>query len=310
MNNLPVTTTDCNFYIEQFLKDQDVLETTKLTYKKGLLCFFRWVNKSMITDLTSRVVLNYKQWMMTDKSAYTVNLYLQSLKMFFKWTEKKKVFANIAKDVKRAKTPKGFRRESLTKDQAQELLLSLDNIRDRAMVLLMISTGLRSIEVQRANVEDIVNQGENTLLWIQGKGHVEKDDFCKLAPEVLTEIQEYLKDRKVKIGDPLFVSESRNNLNGRLCVGSISWLIKSHLRNIGINNPKMTCHSLRHTAITFSLLSGSTIQEAQQLARHSSILMTQIYAHNLDKLSSKASEKIIKYMMVALTIGKVVKHRV
>ena len=62
---------------------------------------------------------------------------------------------------------------------------------------------------------------------------------------------------------------------------SISRIVKERFKKVGYNSERLTAHSLRHSAITLSLLSGATIQQAQQLARHTNINTTMIYAHNL-----------------------------
>lgn len=300
MENLPAVTTDYTPFIDRFIDDQDVIQNSKKTYKKDLRLFFTWCNETAVQGITHRTILDYKQKMKAEKkSAYTINLYLQVIKKFFSWAESNKIHKNVAKNIKRVRIPKGFSKEALTREQAQKLILSIENPRNRAMVLLMTVTGLRCIEVTRANVEDLQNIGEHTILRVQGKGCSSKDNFVKVPFEVVEEIQSYLAIRKVKIGDPLFTSESKNNTGGRMATGSISWLIKTALRNIGIDDPRISAHSLRHTSITFALLAGATLQEAQCLARHASITMVLIYSHNIDKLKNRAAEQGYKYLKTA-----------
>lgn len=294
---LPVKTTDYKPFIEQFIKDQDVTEGSKETYRKVIKQFFTWCNETAVQDITPRTVLDYKQKMqMENKSPYTCNLYLQVVKKFFSWAESNKIHENVAKNIKRVKIPKGFSKEALTKNQAQKLVLSIENPRNRAMILLMIATGLRTVEIARTNIEDMRNVGENTILMIQGKGHTSKDDFVKVPFEVVEEIQTYLAVRKAKIGDPLFASESNNNRGGRMVTGSISRIVKTCLRGVDIDDPRITAHSLRHTCITFALLAGETRQAVQHLARHETAAMVDIYAHNINKMESRTAEKVVEYL--------------
>ncbi len=300
--NLPVLSHDYRPIIDQFLKEIDVCENSKKSYRKSLNQFFIWLPAT--AELTTQTILDFKNYTISKGlSAFTTNAYLQAVKALFKWAEIKGLHKNITKGITLRKTSKGFHKDALTKEQAQRLILSIENQRNRAMTLLMISTGLRCIEITRANVEDMRNSGESTILMVHGKGHTDKDDFVKVPAEVVKEIQFYLSTRKTKEGDPLFSSESRNNYNGRMCTGSISWLVKTALRDIGIDDSRLTAHSLRHTTATFSLLSGASLQETQSLMRHSSLSMVMIYAHNIDKLKSRTSEKIVEYMR-AVTIVK------
>lgn len=73
---------------------------------------------------------------------------------------------------------------------------------------------------------------------------------------------------------------------------SISGIIKARLRSAGYDSERLTAHSLRHTAVTLSLLGGNSLQEVQQFARHSNIATTQIYAHNLDRAKNKCENTI------------------
>ena len=68
------------------------------------------------------------------------------------------------------------------------------------------------------------------------------------------------------------------------------------MRAAGIDSERLTAHSLRHSAITYSLLGGATLQEAQQLARHTSILTTTIYAHNINRLAARTENKIDMFL--------------
>lgn len=69
-------------------------------------------------------------------------------------------------------------------------------------------------------------------------------------------------------------------------------MVKRHLQKAGFNSSRLTAHSLRHSAVTLSLLNGATLQEAQMFARHANIATTQIYAHNLDRANNPCSDHI------------------
>ena len=130
-----------------------------------------------------------------------------------------------------------------------------------------------------------------------GKGHDEKDEVVKLTYETLKAINEYLALRDIKSDkEPLFISFSDRSNGSRLKTRSIRDIVKKTFKNVGINSDRLTTHSLRHSAITFALIGGATIQEAQQLARHTNINTTMIYAHNLNRLENKAEESIQKLL--------------
>ena len=172
---------------------------------------------------------------------------------------------------------------------------SEQGLRDYAIIVLMVTGGLRTIEVSRANIEDISSIGDCTVLYVQGKGQDEKSDYIKILPEVEASLRAYLKTRDITDGkEPLFCSLSNNSKGQRLTTRTISAIVKKKLVAAGYNSERLTAHSLRHTAVTLSLIGGNSLQEAQEFARHSNIATTQIYAHNLERIKNKCEETIAK----------------
>ena len=68
----------------------------------------------------------------------------------------------------------------------------------------------------------------------------------------------------------------------------------------GINSPRITAHSLRHTAATLNLLNGGTPEETQQLMRHQNPATTQIYSHALDRGNNESEDRITKVIFSEL----------
>jgi integrase len=80
---------------------------------------------------------------------------------------------------------------------------------------------------------------------------------------------------------------------------AVSRIAKEAMRVQGIDSPHITAHSLRHTAVTLSLVGGATVQEAQSMARHANISTTMVYAHNLEKMEAKAENAIDRLLATA-----------
>ena len=172
---------------------------------------------------------------------------------------------------------------------------SLQGLRDYAILALLFTGGLRTIEISRANIADIRTAGDNTVLYIQGKGREEKTEYVKIMPEVEDAIRAYLAARKpASTEEPLFTSTSNNSRGKRISTRSVSDIVKQALIKAGFNSDKLTAHSTRHTAVTLALLGGQSLQEVQQFARHANITTTQIYAHNLDRAKNQCEETIAK----------------
>ena len=73
---------------------------------------------------------------------------------------------------------------------------------------------------------------------------------------------------------------------------AVSGIAKAALRDAGIDSTRITAHSLRHTAVTLSLVGGASVQEAQALARHADISTTMTYAHNLERMNAVPEQAI------------------
>ena len=294
------TTLDYSAIIDRFLLAHDIKPKSKETYRRALRQFFVYLETEGVTRPTRETLLAYKAYLIDKKlSAYTVSAYIISVRKMFQWTESEHLYANIASQIKGQKKPKGFKKDALSVNQARKLLTimetdTLQGARDYALVNLLVRTGLRTIETARANVEDIRQQGDQAVLYIQGKGRDSKDDLVILTEETLEPIRAYISMRGqgVKDSSPLFISHSDRNYGERLTTRSISRIVKDRLQASGLDDRRLTAHSLRHTAVTFSLIGGASIQEAQTLARHSDINTTLIYAHNLDRISKAPELKI------------------
>jgi integrase/recombinase XerC len=170
---------------------------------------------------------------------------------------------------------------------------TLTGKRDYAIMALMLTAGLRTIEITRSDITDMRTLGEHTVLYVQGKGKDSKGDFVKLAPQVEAAIRSYLNARgKAEANSPLFTSTSNNSNGERMTTRSISGIVKARLIAAGYDSEFMTAHSLRHTAATINLLSGATLEETQQLLRHSNINTTLIYAHHLDRMKNNSEQRI------------------
>lgn len=285
----------------QFILSLDLRSNSKQTYARGLKRFVKWFIKSGIKSPTREDILAYKEYLEKENlSPLTTSGYMVIVRRFFEYLEGSKVYPNVARGIKGLKRSIGFRKDPLTIKQARSLLLGLEREtiigkRDFSIINLLIRTGLRTIEIIRANVGDIRQESGQEVLWIQGKGRDTKDEFVLLTDSTLGPIHDYLKQRNAKTKkehDPLFMSHSDRNFGGRLTTRSISRIVKTNLRLVGIDSHRLTAHSLRHTAITLALQAGASIQEAQALGRHANINTTMIYAHNINRIAHAPERKI------------------
>jgi integrase/recombinase XerD len=295
-------------YLKEFIAEQDIKENSKETYKRALKQFFFFMSNKSI-ELSGNDILDYKKFLSDQNlAAYTINSYLVVVRRFFAWTESKKIYPNIAKTIKAMKKPQGFRKENLSNQQIVRVLQginqsTLQGKRDFAIINLLLRTGLRTIEIQRADITDIARCADEAKFYIQGKGRDAKDEYVVLTYGTLKPILTYLEARGQADGsDPLFASVADSNNGDRITTRSISRLIKNALLKADINDKRFTAHSLRHTAITNALKGGASLQEVKTMARHANINTTLIYSHNLERMANPAEKVIDKYMEEIYTI--------
>lgn len=308
MNDLTLTGTQKNsittglqsVWFNDFFNYLDVTEKSIATYKRAIKQFCKYMALEGITNPTREDIIAYRDYLKADHKATTVQAYIIAVRLFFQWTELRGIYPNVANKVKGAKISKEHKKDSLTTKQAKRVLETIDKstlqgLRDYAIFSLMITGGLRTIEVSRANIEDLRTLGDNTVLYIQGKGRQEKTDYVKLAEPVEDAIRNYLKACPVSdVKSALFKSTSHNSMGGRLSTRSISGIVKECMKGAGYDSNRLTAHSLRHTAGTLNLKNGGTLEETQQLLRHTNINTTMIYLHHLEREQNQSESRIAK----------------
>ena len=287
-------------WFEDFLKFIDVSEKSIGTYQRALKQFIKYLACNGITTPTRQDVINFRESLKEDHKATTIQTYIVAIRLFFRWTAQNNLYPDIADHIKGAKLTKEHKKDYLTTKQVKKVLEKIDRstlqgLRDYAILCLMLTGGLRTIEVSRANVEDLRALGDNTVLYLQGKGRQEKAEFVRVVEEVEEAIRTYLKaSGSTEPNTPLFKCISNKNVGGRLTTRSISRIVKEALINAGYDSDRLTAHSLRHTTGTINLQKGGSLEETQQLLRHSNINTTMIYLHHLERLNNKSEERVAK----------------
>jgi integrase/recombinase XerC len=209
---------------------------------------------------------------------------ISTLRSFFKYLIREQVIAsNPAKSVSTPKVEKTLP-TTLTVDEAFRLMdspksipeksseVSKENrLRDRAILELLYSSGLRVSELVGLNLDQL--NPDLGIVRVMGKGR--KERIVPVGGKAIEALKAYLEERRVSRGeDPIFI----NSFGGRLTTRSVGRLIKKYSRHSGIFR-KVSPHSLRHTFATHLLDAGADIREIQEMLGHSSLSTTQRYTH-------------------------------
>lgn len=292
---------DRKLLIESFLASQDVKESSRKTYRQSLDQFFHFLdkNRKALAGLDRADIVSYKNELLSSgHKVLTVRSYLIAVRKFYRWAESRQLYRNITTGVKTPKINQGGTKEHfikmhLTEAQAASLLLHYqDNPRNYAIVNLMLRTGLRTIEVARARIEDVTYRSGQRILQVWGKGMDAPDPsvFVILTDASYEPIREYLQTRpKALGGEPLFVTEgagshrNKNHCGEAMSTRLIQMIVKNGLRSIGLDDHAYSAHSLRHTTATALLRHGASIMDVQRALRHESIETSMIYISSIQE---------------------------
>ena len=296
---ITITLDNRDVMINSFLDFLDVGINTANTYRKALKQLFKYLSNKGVNNPNRDNILNFKRELESKgRKPSTIALYLAAARRFFSWTEQTGIYPNITVGVKAPKLERRHKKDYFAANQVKSILTGIDRsniegLRNYAIMALMTTGGLRTVEVTRASIEDLRVVGGVPVLYIQGKGRTDKTEFVKLSSQVESAIREYLKARgEVETQAPLFSSVSKRNRGARLTTRTIRVLCKNAMKEAGFNSARLTAHSLRHTAVTLALLAGQDLAEVQHFARHHNISTTQIYAHNIDRMKSQCEAVI------------------
>lgn len=216
----------------------------------------------------------------------TQNYHLIALRSFLKYCAKRDIAALSADKVELART----RRKEVTFLSADELSRlfaqpkteTVTGLRDRAILEMLFSSGLRVSELVGLN-RDHVNLKRKEFT-VRGKGQKDRPIF--ISDEATKWIEAYLHRRDDTL-QPLFINHSGKNTADtsgnykRLTARSIQRMVARYARLAGITK-HVSPHTLRHSFATDLLMNGADIRSVQALLGHSNIATTQIYTHVTD----------------------------
>ncbi len=288
-------------YIEQFIVylevEKNVSVHTLKSYSIDLRQFFDFLNKSAgihdineITHLTLRAFLAHLQKKGLLRS--TINRKLAALRSFFKYLCREK-FIRI-NPVKHIITPKMAKKlpSFLDKDEVDKLLSAPDSkktfigFRDKAILELLYSTGIRVAELIGLNKDDIDFVGG--MIKVIGKGR--KERIVPVGDTALSIIQKYLElriEHSMKSHQrALFIT----NKGMRISSENIRRIINLYIRMTSIRK-KISPHTLRHTFATHLLEAGADLRSIQEMLGHVNLSTTQIYTHLTTERLKKIYDK-------------------
>jgi integrase len=228
------------------------------------------------------------------------------LRLLFARMQRHRLIAlNPLDDIRAARTSTQRTTLWLTRQQARALEDtcagdSLRDLRDRALIVLMLATGLRASETLSLSVADLTSAEGHRVAWVTGKGGAR--ERVKLAPKADRAIRAWL-DASVITDGPLFrrlyrlkempgdpVTPYRVHASALAYTG-LKFVLQERFAEAGLS-PLLTPHGLRHSFVTLALRGGAPLTRVQAAARHKSPQTTMRYAHEQDELDDNAVDYV------------------
>lgn len=253
-------------------------------YDRYLIRFFSYAKISSPQSITESLVREFRLHInRKNLKLKTQNYYLIALRAFLKFLRKRGLESLEPERIELAKV--GARDLDLISNEELNRLMktplgnSLNSLRDRAMLELLFSTGLRVSELCSLNRDLDLSRDEFS---VRGKG--DKIRVVFLSSTAKAAVKDYLKKRG-DIDEALFVQFGKAVKNAkdlRLTPRSVERIVKQHAIKAGITR-KVTPHVIRHSFATDLLENGADLRSVQALLGHSNISTTQVYTHVTDK---------------------------
>ncbi len=258
-------------------------------YNRYLSSFLNFTKTDKPQGITDETVRQYRLWLNrqttnTDATLKkrTQNYYLIALRGFLKYLVKREIKSLPPERIELAKVSE----RSLDLISIEELkrlleapdIKTLNGLRDKALLGLLFSTGLRVSELCALNSDIDLKKDE---MSVRGKG--DKVRVVFFSESAKQAVKHYLSKRK-DMNEALFVSENTKirKENSRLTTRSVERIVKQYAIKAGITK-KVTPHIIRHSFATDLLQNGADLRSVQMMLGHSNISTTQIYTHMTDK---------------------------
>ena len=276
------TLTNYQLYLERFMEFTDDITVDKIT-TEVVRKFRLWLNR-------------YKNNNDQELSIITQSYHLIALRGFLTYLSRRDI-ASLSAD--KIILPKTVRQQVtfLHFDEVTRMLEQIDTtseqgLRDRAIIELLFSSGLRVSELVNLN-RDHINLARREFM-VRGKGQKDRPVF--ISKHATEHVQNYLESRHDSLV-PLFLSYSRNtqqtDTSGdfrRLQARSIQRLVSHYARMAGITK-HVSPHTMRHSFATDLLMNGADLRSVQSMLGHSNISTTQVYTHVTDQHLKEVHQK-------------------
>ena len=289
-------------FLEYLEIEQNRSQKTIRNYDHYLTRLTDFAGDIEVTDINPELIRKWRLWLnrlgtnvADELQKNTQNYHLIALRSFLKFCAKRDMTALPADKVELAKTVRKqvtfLNPEELERLFAQPDVSALAGLRDRAILELLFSSGLRVSELVGLD-KDHINTKRREFM-VRGKGQKDRPIF--ISPDAAEWIEKYL-DKRADTVRPLFARysgrktvDTSGNFH-RLTARSVQRMVAKYALLAGITK-HVSPHTLRHSFATDLLMNGADLRSVQAMLGHSNISTTQIYTHVTDPHLKSVHEK-------------------
>lgn len=293
-------------FLEYLEIEQNRSQKTIANYDHYLTRLIDFAGDISVSDIDAEMIRKWRLWLnrlgsntSDELQKTTQNYHLIALRSFLKFCSKRDIPALPPEKVELARTVRKqvtfLNPDELTRLFEQPDINTLNGLRDRAIIELLFSSGLRVSELVGLD-KDHINLKRREFM-VRGKGQKDRPIF--ISPEAAGWVQRYL-DKRTDTAKPLFIRYSgskRVDLTGnfhRLTARSVQRLVARYALLAGITK-HVSPHTLRHSYATDLLMNGADLRAVQALLGHSNISTTQIYTHVTDPHLKSVHERFHRH---------------
>lgn len=293
-------------FLEYLEIEQNRSQKTIQNYDHYLTRLIDFAGEIKVSEIDQELIRKWRLWLnrlgtnVSDELQKTTqNYHLIALRSFLKFCAKRDIAALPADKIELARTTRKqvtfLTPEELERMFAEAKLDTLPGLRDRAILELLFSSGLRVSELVGLN-RDHINLKRREFM-VRGKGQKDRPIF--ISPQAATWVQQYL-DKRTDTAQPLFIRYSgkkevdTSGNHQRLTARSVQRMVARYALLAGITK-HVSPHTLRHSFATDLLMNGADLRSVQALLGHSNISTTQIYTHVTDPHLKSVHEKFHRH---------------
>ncbi len=295
-----------------YLLEKNISTSTVKSYKIVFKYYIMYLKENCIEYAKTSDIIQYRESRRTlGYSTHYIYIHMSALKGLYRYLRINQKRLNLPTQysydimvpIKNERIKASIKKPILTLDQARHLILHTKNTRkyiwhyrDHAIIYLMMTSGLRRIEIIHAKRKDYQIVDGQYVLYIKRKGIKLDEEYVKVSIGASYALNDYL-NKRIDDHPYLFISHRSVSNNGHLSRTFFYDMFPRVLKDCGLDGLGITPQCLRHTAAAFNLLRGGSIEATKILMRHVNIQSTLVYAYHIERMKDDSEHQIEKFIL-------------